>query len=612
MAELVVAMIIITIALLVLMMIQTSALVTVAEAGRKQQATAYGNEAMEQFRAMPWNILKKGMANNYLAASGGDPNVSGGVLTLEGVAENLIVAPPSGTGGAQDLSDPWPPLFDSTGSHLQIEQSPGNADILYEVRSYVVQGMGGIGTVGLVVQVKWTNIDSGEVGAQVFRSTAYAPIGGCGDLDTQPFLSSCEARLESAAGSGNIVVSSSSTKSELVGTNVVVSPTPIIPDSTEYEVVLKTSQTRATMTSQQVSLLEATGADGGVKTWGSGGVMLSENGFGSYPANFDSSPFIPPLSPDPLYLHRGMTAVSVVELTSPTVADFTFRFRGDANDSGGRDVEDWVTGGNCPMSGIPAGQPCALSQMDGGAETGVKWDAGMGDPPESKNYLYPYYRPAGASTDTTSTAWAARFIDVNGTSTTGCSTVSGSGCASAGANQSSEVIAFGKPASTLNPWMDGATAAAPDGIVIIYGYNDNVVVERGEDQKTSGPVSLMRGGHVHIWTSAGYSPAIPLDYNTSAYYDYNDIPDLVWTNNNGKIQISASTMVNISPSTVSQEGDPTCEDDVCRITATVGGITVRITYTINLIDIGVEYTTTVTGTINGSTAVAQFKEAPSA
>jgi len=61
--ELVVAMAIISGVLLGLVTLQTKAMVTIAQAKERQQATAIANEVLEQLRALPWNSITKGPAS---------------------------------------------------------------------------------------------------------------------------------------------------------------------------------------------------------------------------------------------------------------------------------------------------------------------------------------------------------------------------------------------------------------------------------------------------------------------------------------------------------------------------------------------------------------------
>src|SRR5665648_1192881 len=58
--ELIVAMFVIAIILTSLAMVQTRAMVTIAQAKERQQATALANQTLEQLRALPWDTLKKG------------------------------------------------------------------------------------------------------------------------------------------------------------------------------------------------------------------------------------------------------------------------------------------------------------------------------------------------------------------------------------------------------------------------------------------------------------------------------------------------------------------------------------------------------------------------
>src|SRR6266542_1043590 len=75
--ELMVAVGIMLVALLALAYTATIGFSDIALARQRQGATGLANQTMEQIRALPFDVLKKGLSNAELAG-GGDPNIISG------------------------------------------------------------------------------------------------------------------------------------------------------------------------------------------------------------------------------------------------------------------------------------------------------------------------------------------------------------------------------------------------------------------------------------------------------------------------------------------------------------------------------------------------------
>lgn len=595
-AELVFAMLVITVVLLALMAAQTSALVSIAESGRRQQATAYANEAMEQLRSMPWNVLRKGLANNFVTASGGDSNVSGTTLTLDGVPEPepLIVAPAGSSGAAQVLAKPWPPLFDGSGSNKTIETLASQPNIQYEVRTYITQGLGGAGTIGMIVYITWTDLRTGATQSQTFRSTAYAPSGGCGDLDNQPFLSSCQARLSAAANSGSMVTTVGASITDI--STGLSTPLPILPGSAQYTLAVTSSEALATSSSQQVTLVDAFLHYGGEQWADVNDNSLGSRGLEQYDlAASDNlaSPDAPPLNPANITVANSQG--SLLTWTSVTEPGLELIFRSDRTRAGVADASSTVS---C-LSGVPAGEPCAMSTLAGSTGNSVRLS--YTNSLAEKFILYPYRRDSGSATS--SDAWVARFTTEFGSSATGCTTLSLGGCIAAGASNGSETYRFGYPES------GGWGGAATEGVVYITGYTDSVKVQRGMGQLTIDP-DYTRTGTLHYWTGSAYTD-IALSTATNTSIPEGVIPDLTWQPSGSKLAVTAHVSFEIQPSyKVDSITDPDCRLDVCKVTGGAGSIIVRISYDVTLIDSGYTYTIDMASSLTGATASADYQSAP--
>ena len=207
--ELIIAMMVIATVLLLLMAVQTSALVTITQAKQRQQATAFGNAAMEELRALPWRSLQRGNHASFEAASGGDPNVSSGKLTpvnSPAIAETLVTS----TAQATDI----PPLSGTAGTNRFVHTDAGTGILEFEVRSYVTRAGSVLGSIAvgdepinLTVIVSWLPRNASKMSSTIVRSEAFMPWGGCGDTSNTVFLGACQAVFASSATTNGVSTS---------------------------------------------------------------------------------------------------------------------------------------------------------------------------------------------------------------------------------------------------------------------------------------------------------------------------------------------------------------------------------------------------------------------
>ena len=607
MAELVVAMMIITGVLLVLMAVQTSALVSVVEAGHRQQATAYANGAIEQMRAMPYAVLSRGMDADFVSASGGnDPFVSGTTLTVEGVAEELVIANATGTAGAQNRLDAWPPLFDDTGSNKIVNESPESTGAIFTTRAYVTAGLGGADTLGITVVVAWEDKSTGATRIDVYRTTAYAPSAGCSDLaslESQPFLSSCQARFSSASSSASISASVTANLPDPLTATAVS----IMPGQQMFSVVMQTSQARASLNSQQVTNVDATLAYGGervTKADGSNYSLTFPRGFESYVSEASNDTVSIGSPGEDNTLTRSHSGASPVTIAS--VADPTYHALFDSDQFAAGTTHSSVTAA-CAV-GVEAENPCAQANIGGLTKMRFRLDYTNG---ASQNFgMTPFER--GNGTGTAKEAWVARYSDSTKLGTIACTTVTNEGCVAAGASATSATIHHSSPSNS-----DWGAGAATNGIVYITAYWDEVTVQRGRDQKATA-ADIDRGATLWFWDDdiSDYEE-VTITESTNRVISDPEIPVLTWTASSGKIVATATTTVTITggiaPAVTGD--DPDCIADLCKITASVGVILVSTTYAVS-VDDGIggsyDYEINVSTSLTGSQASASYRGAPSA
>lgn len=602
--ELIVAMVILGIVLVSLIGVQISAAVTIANARDRQEATAFANQAIEQMRAIPYNILSKGLASNYLVAAGGDSRVTSGNLILDGTSSSLRVAM-----GTQDLTKPWLPLFTSTGSNKQVLNDVTGTANRYTIRAYVTNkgGTEPPATVGLVVTVDWTDRAGKPRHISLF-STAYRG-GGCGSLDTQPFLGACQALLDSSSSSGTITtqISAGSLVDE---TNPSYVPYPLPgPGSTNpyYSLSVGTAGVAAVATSQQVTIVRAVDQYGGTTVddndpatdpitqgWG--------NGFDGYVLGASDDPSLSDLPKNPVDLANSppTTANDFRSVWDGNMSDIYFNAQSDYRRPSTADAS---TTASC-VAGIPVKQPCAYSKIDNFAQ----FDGGSG-------YILMYVKnqtirlsrrieDISGNGSNAESAWAARFSTSPATlASFGCTTLSAEGCVSAGASRTMATLAIGTVIG--GSW----TGQASEGIVLVEGttgctsgLTETVLVQRGASQKTTAE-TVTRCGKIRYWNGSSYTTSPNLTTSTTAVYNTTPVTLTV-----GGFSVTATAQVTVSPWGHTATGPATCVDDACVISADAGVISIDATYTFT--GFGTPFVVTSGTLVNPPAATASYKAAP--
>ncbi len=587
--ELVVAMLVIAIVLIAIITVQARALTTNADSQARQVSTAVANQAMEQFRSMPWDSLQKGLASNFVSAAGGDPVVVGSNLVLDdGSTYVLKIAPSSND---QDLTKPRPPLFTSTGSNASVQTSPsGNGD-LYTVRAYTtVDESGNANTVGLVVVSSWKSRVTGDTLYTVLTSAAYS-ASGCGSTVNAPYLAACQASFDGQASGGQVVVGATAT--DLSG-----NPVPMLPGSDYYNFSMATATASAGVSSLQVSTATALVSYGGT--------VYDDNLASTRPADYnwikgydkyslkasdDNTTGAPAANPADV---PGSGSISTAIVSSGSML---MNWRSDDTRAS---VLDASTTQACSTgsTSTPAGEPCAHASIASNPQNTGYANLTLG----TKIFrLAEVLRTSGNSVDH---AWAARFTSLAGSSTVGCLTVSGSGCVSAGVNRTIGTTVIGQ--SSNGNWDSNF---APDGLVVISGYSDSILAQRGTGQVATSS-SATRSGSMKYWNGASYTP-VALAPGTSL--SKTTLPPVTFEDDDFLMVADATIAISPAASSTTGTGDPTCKVAACTVSASNGSINVTVRYTITPTDATVApFVLEVVTLINGSQAGASFKEAPDA
>jgi prepilin-type N-terminal cleavage/methylation domain-containing protein len=578
--ELVVAMIVIATVIVMLLVVQTSAVVTIVNASRIQQATAFGNQAMEAMRSVPWNTLKTGNSTNFAAASGGDPFLTGTSTIIVDGATYTVVR------GTQTLTNPKPPLFSSTGSNLVTLQDPSIPGVSFEIRAYVVNALGGtVGAVGLLVIVRWTSLESGTSHNMVLRSTAYAPSTGCGSLDTQPYLGSCQDRYNSVSASGfattSIASSDGSTGAAL----------PLVNGSDARTLTMRTAFATGTDDSIQATNVTGTVLFGGVSISDADGGAAASGFSTAVTAASDDNATLSGY-PDDSYL-ASISATGDNTLVSSGSSSFYFSAQSDYGRTGSSRSSVNTA---CLSGALQAGQPCFYTALSGGSQASTRSYVAWGYQGAFTDVMYPFWREGGA---TNSYAGGGRFAAAKPTSTNyGCQTLTGSGCVSARAEYVQGLTLLGYIPTTSGKWSSNKQS-----VVEIGAYTDSVLVQRGASQKAT-PPTFAKSGSVNFWNGSSFATS---NFTTATNGTIANTSPVTWTSTDGAVTITATAVIAISkPFGTPYNPSPTCTADVCSIDAGTGSLTVTIEYVVS--SPSGTHTFTQDTTITGSSATASFKD----
>ncbi|MBT0995202.1 prepilin-type N-terminal cleavage/methylation domain-containing protein [Cellulomonas sp. DKR-3] len=573
--ELLVAMMIIGGVLLGLAAVQTSALVSTAQTRQRTLGTAVTNQVMEQLRALPWNTLNKGLRTGFVGAAGGDPNVDGTRLRPavgdDGIDEALVTS--------SDQATTMAPLSGAGGSNLTRTRNPEAPGIVFTSRSYVSRPADGTAVLSLTVITTWRANQSSEDRFVVLRSAAYAPQGGCGDPDNQPFLGACQALFSASAGGTGPEITVTAAAGGAAGDPVVDATTPILPGTSATVASLRVAQTGVGIAAQQSSTAEATVLhSGGTLTAASDPAAAESTGASSSSleaSNDLGSVGAAPADPAPV------TSTGVASSLSLGQGDLTMLLQPGGGDQA---TVRASTVTSC-ATGIANGEPCASTTARTNAPTSVTASVRSGT-----------FAVATVGSSASTTTFGGRFTKTAGTTATGCTSLTGAGCVAAGVSRSLGTVTLGG-----GSWTGGA---ASSGLIVVNNYTDSTRVERGASQPAATPVTT-RTGSIRYWNGSSYS-TLTLGTGTSSSKITGSVS---WTG--GGYTVTASGSVLVTPaSTLVTAADAGCAGEGCSLSSETGLVTISVRYRMEGPS-GV-HSFVVATTLGGARAAAGYKAAPSA
>ncbi|WP_062517165.1 prepilin-type N-terminal cleavage/methylation domain-containing protein [Demequina gelatinilytica] len=566
--ELIVAMFVIAIVLLSILFVQANALTTNAQSDQRQQATSHANAAMEQMRALPWDVLTRGLSSNFVGASGGDPFVTGASVKLGDPADAATPVYALRVSGTQlgDDETAWPPLFDTSGSNLTQVQDIAGRGTVFDVRAYVLDAdpadaSGGSNGLGIAVIVSYEGLDSGKTEYTALVSTAYKPNGGCGNTAESPFLASCEARFDATSKSGGIVTRIDASELVTVGPDdeLGLGPaTEVLPSSGLWTAESRAVTTGARLASQQYSVVDTYTWHGGL-TWDDDDddTVPADEGWttGQGTAKLQASDnfALAEVAEDPA------DTTSVTGGGTQTFSGLGWMTLSMRADDGTTGTLRATSARSCPVfvnsSSIPATQTCGVSSAGGASDRPVSTLSVSG------NAITLSKVSSGSSPS--SDAWVGRFSEaIVGNTDTRCFAVANAGCASAGSRMGFSQATFGQSSS----WEDSDAA---DGLVEISNYAEILVADRGSLQLTD-VWTATRAAQIRIWNGTDYT-TIVVDADTNGTWS---APAVTFETSNAVVTATAELLV--SPTTSQTTGASPCKTEACAVSLTSGLITVDV------------------------------------
>lgn len=572
--ELLVAMMLIGGVLLGLAAVQTSALVTTAQTRQRTLGTAVTNQVMEELRALPWNTLNKGLHASFASAAGGDPNVDGARLRppVEPMIDEVLV---TSTTQATDKA----PLSGSGGTNVTATSNPEAPGIVFTSRSYVTRPAAGGESLALTVITTWRANQTADERHVLMRSTAYAPSGGCGDPNNQPYLGACQALFSASAGGTAPQTTITAAFGGETTDPEVDATTPILPGTDITVATMRGGQTGVGVTAQQSTAVESSAlhAAGSLTAAGAPSASASTGGEAveNQASNDVGSEGAAPTDPSPVTSNgvAGSLAIDGGDLRMVITPG-----------SGSQAKVSASTVTKCTTA-LPAGVPCAASDLASAVASTTTLSVGATN--------LQLVRVASSSI----TGWGARFAGVAGVAATGCSTVSGPGCVAAGASRSVGAVQLGSAS-----WSGGA---ASSGLIQVTSYSDSTRVERGLSQRTAAPVTA-RSGSLRYWNGSAYT-TVSITGSTSVTASTGTV---TWTG--GGYTVRATGQVAVTPVTdLASAPDPAgCTGEGCSISTETGTVSLSVHYRVEGPS-GVSAFVTTT-TLGAARAAAGFKAAPGA
>jgi hypothetical protein len=572
--ETVVSLLVVALALLGLVYVQSAATLATAQAKQRQQATQLANRVMEQARAIPWLTLSAGLNSGDLAA---DPNISGGRFQptyTTGIDEELV------TSASQDQ----PPLY----PHQQ-QVTMGNAT--YTVGIYLSKTT----TWTATQPILWLSVITSRVSGP---GTAFRPVAlrtqvfspdGCLSTSVRPYSGPCQAFFHGSGGTttGRIWLDQNGADA--------------IPELGVQRAQLTMPGVSVSSQSEQTTSLSSSAITAGIRLQGSNGDTSGGLVKARIAADDDPSSVLP-TNPGAVTVTQAASAAQstgsfgTVTLT-PSTTDTAEAMVGENSAAAVpcRDTGDQLTS---------AGLPCAAAKLTGLGTQAVTVNpvplAGRGLGTFTLANLDP---PPGLASP--GRAWTARLaLTQNGhcTTLTATGTV---GCSTAGAVRGAGAFTLGGlPATNAADTVGWASGATFQGMVSVTGYSATAASEQGIG--AGAPVGT-RAGTVSYWNGDGYSTfslsgaAVDQPLGTASVA-YKSGPSTMTITVNGTIT-AAAVSTTAWPT-------PACTAAACVTTTQVPSVVVRVTYVVELDGVAVA-SFAVNADLGTVTATASYKEAPS-
>ncbi len=600
--EMVVAMLVISVGLLGLMTVQMRSIATVGLAGQRQNATALGNRAMEQMRALPYGTVTGGMACGDLSnadtnltvstVSGGcsaifhpayDPSISGTVVTTTSTSQ---VAP------LNPHIQPTTAIYNGDGTLKVDGTTVGN--VVYDVRAYITRVNPDL-TVDagywLTVIVGWKSSASNNVTKTIgTRSQLFSPKG-CLATTTHPFSGPCQAFHYSDAGAtpASIAVQSTRSGQGIVDGVDVLSASSILINSSARVQSEQTVSAQSDVTPSALKLVTSTGTSTG------GGTSAASAADTDPATGVANSP-------------SAAAAASQSGQTSLTANGGASQFSiTDADSDYGTTYSTMAAAASPPCNdsaaaGIATGQACssATATQAGSTPTASLTLNSLGTRKMTLADVSAGSAPARA--------FGARYLTGSGGH---CSSATGLGCIAAGTSRTLGTAHAGGLASlstgdkvyntsgSSSVDVTGAVGANP--LVTVSGYTDQATAESGIGASSSGGA---RTGTVTYWTGAGFS-TLNLATAAAGTYGLSQV-----TGTYGTTTVTVAGSLAITAAGAPSSGTTPCQT-ACSVKATGGTAVVQLTYVVaaNGTQVGA-----FTVTLDFGSALAQttYKAAPSA
>jgi len=535
--ELVVAMFIIGGVLLSLVTLQTKAMVSIAQAKERQQATAIANEVLEKLRALPWNSIIKGPSsyeNKYIYEK---------KLTIPD--EPITGEPIIERSGAITVDDPAynSPLNGEGGTNLTVHTDPALPGFEFRAYSFVTQPDGAGTPYNITVVVEWDTRDGGSTKQVLARTTAFntSSSTSCGSDETQPYPTACQDFYTASASAKGPSITVEGAHVVREGDDAPDGIAPILDGSNVASISLSSSHAGITIDSTQSTRVRSTFKPG----------TLTSSKVSDGEAHRTELP------------EQAAQASDSVSSSAPTDES--------ASGNGGAFGPVHVSGTDATLS---------VSAAIGTHEAGAYTEAGCGS-------LAGTDQPCGTSSGDirasqvvlsigsedlvlASLSSASSLLEVSaarfpgGTSPVSgslCMDLSGSGCIEATAHLKSYLASFFGVGTIKVPETISMTARGP------IHWNENPSVIRS---------------NTNLQTEWSGSHSITATTNEEFKLDVDAAPLVIYQD--GDLEVLAKPRFVVSGVQEDSSGDAECREDPCQARAEVPSIKVEVTYTIEGVD----------------------------